>query len=451
MPDKVCHTCRRRRVKCDRSLTSCKRCLTDGLECQGYGKLFLWNQGVASRGKMMGKTFDLPPSRPAKVSGFKASTPSPNDSQIIDCPVTYESTSFYLPLVDPSIQDFSPATRFYLFHFHQGFCKELVIYDVAEQNPGRQLLRYAHGHPVLLQSIIATSAHHLYKCTQPGGTNRLSIYNDALVFKDRAIRLLKDALANVSNFDMSIMLAAVMLFIYVEFMSGDCWRAHLDGAKALIGYIKSYASRRLLHSSEGLFIRRWLVSEILFIDIIGSTHSSTWSLQPSIYGIEKDFDIDSILTMVEINSFSSFPAPLLKHILALVQIADDSSDSINPLKLDQIRARLGSIRKFDPFEWASKIQLLSPRKDIDERVQIASAYKSATCLYVSRMLPPGHLDNYTPDDRQTLVSSVIDHISQFTPTNDASVVYGAFDHGVFGHPVQDCYYCDGSSGNHLAV
>ncbi|KAL7266607.1 hypothetical protein RUND412_010842, partial [Rhizina undulata] len=52
-----CYTCRRRRVRCDKALPSCSKCIRTGLECLGYKKPLVWNKGVASRGKMMGKTF----------------------------------------------------------------------------------------------------------------------------------------------------------------------------------------------------------------------------------------------------------------------------------------------------------------------------------------------------------------------------------------------------------
>jgi hypothetical protein len=55
-----CYTCRRRRVKCDRQLPLCAKCERTQLECLGYKKPLVWNKGVASRGKMMGKTFPTP-------------------------------------------------------------------------------------------------------------------------------------------------------------------------------------------------------------------------------------------------------------------------------------------------------------------------------------------------------------------------------------------------------
>ncbi|CRK19165.1 hypothetical protein BN1723_011797, partial [Verticillium longisporum] len=55
-PTKACHNCRRRRLRCDRSYPSCHKCTTAGHECLGYGKLYKWADGVASRGKLAGKS-----------------------------------------------------------------------------------------------------------------------------------------------------------------------------------------------------------------------------------------------------------------------------------------------------------------------------------------------------------------------------------------------------------
>lgn len=41
-------------------LPGCAKCARTQLECLGYKKPLVWNKGVASRGKMMGKTFPVP-------------------------------------------------------------------------------------------------------------------------------------------------------------------------------------------------------------------------------------------------------------------------------------------------------------------------------------------------------------------------------------------------------
>lgn len=56
---KGCYTCRRRRIVCDNGLPTCRKCRDAGKECLGYQKPLVWVKGgVASRGRMMGLTFD---------------------------------------------------------------------------------------------------------------------------------------------------------------------------------------------------------------------------------------------------------------------------------------------------------------------------------------------------------------------------------------------------------
>lgn len=56
---KPCHNCRRQRQKCDRGLPRCLKCQQREQQCLGYGALLRWEKGLASRGKMAGKTYRL--------------------------------------------------------------------------------------------------------------------------------------------------------------------------------------------------------------------------------------------------------------------------------------------------------------------------------------------------------------------------------------------------------
>lgn len=54
-----CKVCNRRRIKCDRALPTCGKCRGRNLECPGYGLVLKWGQGVASRGKLAGKSYPI--------------------------------------------------------------------------------------------------------------------------------------------------------------------------------------------------------------------------------------------------------------------------------------------------------------------------------------------------------------------------------------------------------
>ncbi|KAF2119142.1 hypothetical protein BDV96DRAFT_596911 [Lophiotrema nucula] len=56
LSDVQCYTCRRRHVKCDRTLPNCVKCAKKGVPCLGYQKPLRWAEGVAVRGKLKGKS-----------------------------------------------------------------------------------------------------------------------------------------------------------------------------------------------------------------------------------------------------------------------------------------------------------------------------------------------------------------------------------------------------------
>jgi hypothetical protein len=90
-----CYTCRRRRIVCDNGLPTCRKCRDAGKECLGYQKPLVWVKGgVASRGKMMGLSFDDVADQDAPTSasrgGFSVVEPeqTPKSSTEHDSPNT---------------------------------------------------------------------------------------------------------------------------------------------------------------------------------------------------------------------------------------------------------------------------------------------------------------------------------------------------------------------------
>lgn len=115
----ACHNCRRRRLRCDRSLPHCLKCTSNGYECLGYGRLFRWEQGLASRGKMAGMTFQMPsrePTRHDKTGSVPLSPVSLSDMQL-----GYENAGLLSPksLTDPLLQDLDYVSRKYV-----SYCKQ---------------------------------------------------------------------------------------------------------------------------------------------------------------------------------------------------------------------------------------------------------------------------------------------------------------------------------------
>ncbi|OXV08372.1 hypothetical protein Egran_03864 [Elaphomyces granulatus] len=221
---KGCYTCRRRRIVCDNGLPTCRKCRDAGKECLGYQKPLVWVKGgVASRGKMMGLSFDdvmentnhehrdrsplagdlnsqyqqdllLVTARDHKgeakhdlsnddgletgmvgIHEAENSTPwlsssalpismatrNEGDQSIVRIHEGQEALEMSPPwgLVDPLFQDMGLLSRFYVFHFNQRCAPDLALYD-AVKNPYRDLIPFIKESPVLTDSLAAVGAIH---------------------------------------------------------------------------------------------------------------------------------------------------------------------------------------------------------------------------------------------------------------------------------------------------
>ena len=176
-----------------------------------------------------------------------------------------------------------------LIHFivNRNVCKDLVIYDLPEQNPFRDLIPLATQHAALLNIIIANSALNISNASQrpavksfslslqPRPTTRTipqlrisstsqssSWYKDALKAKQRALRLLNSVLNDVDSTGIDVALGSVLLF--TEFELADFgpkdWRPHMHGARALINSVKEPYKLQYSNMSS---LRRCLISNCL--------------------------------------------------------------------------------------------------------------------------------------------------------------------------------------------
>jgi hypothetical protein len=203
-------------------------------------------------------------------------------------------------LADPLVQDLDHTSRTYLFYCElppppssapilinvhtivaDHVCKDFILYDIPKSNAFRDLVPLTQWHPALLQIIIATSALRMSNALQKfaelriplrsGAKNlssRTSIsssvqqrdsYNHALTAKQRALQLLKSALANITAVDVDVTLAVILLFIEFELIDSgrDNWRYHINGARSIIESLCGSA-----HTSMTP-LRRWLISNCL--------------------------------------------------------------------------------------------------------------------------------------------------------------------------------------------
>ncbi|KAL0933709.1 uncharacterized protein CTRU02_210508 [Colletotrichum truncatum] len=347
-------------------------------------------------------------------------------------------------LIDPPMQNLDYRSRRYMDYFAGAVCRDLVIYDVPKHNLFRDLIPIAHQHPVLMQTIIASSALHLSNSSQqsskslsgatkiaptqsstsllgslsisPCMTSHPEALHDALKAKQRALCLLKSALEDMASADVDVVLAVVLLLIGFELIDSGrgSWVFHMNGARKII---EDLIASSIATETDFSPLRRWLVSNCLVYDLLGSSFAN--SHLPHTGGISAT--TMSLLQDAEGNHCSSFPAALLPLIQAgarLLRKTDDDSkhpDSLTNSGLRDALHLLDVARSFDAAVWAINLQSRSPADDLFYRMEIAAAHRAAVCIYLSRVILALWPSTVLPDDTEKLAVEIITHLSHMRP------------------------------------
>ncbi|CAO2652020.1 Nn.00g003030.m01.CDS01 [Neocucurbitaria sp. VM-36] len=346
------------------------------------------------------------------------------------------------PLVDPLLNDLDQHSRYYLYHFATQLCGVMVVYDMPGRNPIRDLIPATSAYPLLLQIIIANSAFHVFNISRnPMGQSAYqgqrsptvmayyqavsrfggplkSSYKDALVAKQQALSLLAQNVASVNEFNIDLILATILMFVnYALVESGrDKWKVHMDGALKLIKLLGKppYLQRPMSR------LRQTILSDFLVFYILGSTFSFT--TLPAL--IPDTIELESILRYAETNNYLSCPGPLLRIMLESFALSDTPDSPCHTSTHYNVQEQVGMLLQraldFDPIAWSRDFEPASPFEDIEKRIRIAAAHRSAVCIYLARVLPSTNplLD---PASGTALVSltgladDVVHHISHLKP------------------------------------
>ncbi|KAE8137730.1 fungal-specific transcription factor domain-containing protein [Aspergillus pseudotamarii] len=413
-----------------------------GQECLGYGKLFIWNQGVASRGKMMGKTYAMPDHRPLTTTiegegNSRAWTFSCDRKPRILNPNDLWAPLYMSP-VDPLFQDMNNPSRRYLCHFATILCEDLVISDVPNENPFRSLIPTCRDHPILLQIIVANAAMHISSMGRPRfdlhngsvqgslldgtpvNTVSLTRYStdspagatlDALSAKHKAIHLLTAALENLPSTDVDLIVTVILLFINLELIDSgkNAWRAHVEGAIALIISLKPFQKDQI---SPIALIRDRITSDCLTYHVLGSTlTNSPTFLDPFALPID-------ILRRSEANSYLSFPTTLLQILFRACELSNMALTlpaSETPALINEASSLLSAAQSFNVTAWANTVEG-APTHRTPNRIHTALAHQNAVCIYIYRSIthPPPDMNS------DALVTEIIYHLSFIDPKDPLS-------------------------------
>jgi hypothetical protein len=186
----------KRRIVCDRTEPECNKCLKKGLVCPGLGIRYRFNDGIAARGKLKGKKYEVNRSprignaKPldsitwvenedikgsetsSKDTSFPVSEPDEPPAQAILDEEPIEGITRTHLLSDPGEITYFPApseglhvisakTRYLFNHFSNHVSPVMILIDGSSNGYRHHILPVAYSDPTIRGAVCVASAFHL--------------------------------------------------------------------------------------------------------------------------------------------------------------------------------------------------------------------------------------------------------------------------------------------------
>ncbi|KAK8090652.1 hypothetical protein PG994_000157 [Apiospora phragmitis] len=380
-----CWTCRQRRVVCDTRLPHCAKCSKSGRECLGYGekKPVIWVTGMASRGKMAGRTTFAPHAAAAAAAASAG-------------PANLSST---MMLKRPLAEARNEPDMRHLEYFLYRCCSECVIYD--SENPFKRFITLIPQNEALRHVIIALSVSH--RRNSAGAitlsTKKREIMMDGLVHEQKAIKGLREAIAK--NDQHEAIVALVLLFIWNDALQQEgrqSWRYHLRAMRALI-------SARRHTPGWNSFFGSYFEETYAILSIFGATLSKHY--QSDVCDVFSESELPAVLQRAEGSSWTGCPAELLQVLCDVNRGVETES--------------LTLIDQFSCSQWAAKHR---ESASVIMRTHLAEAYRGAISVYALRVLGR----EVVRENVSSVVGRAISHLRQIPPedTHFKGILWPAF-------------------------
>lgn len=112
---------------------------------------------------------------------------------------------------------------------------------------------------------------------------------------------------------------------------------------------------------------------------------------------------------VEVTSYLSCPPEILQVILSASQLSGERPlTDLNLTAADRALALIDQALHFDIKAWADQLRRLPEIADIESRIHVASAHRSAACLYIVQALPL--IRSVRPVATDLLVDDILNHL-----------------------------------------
>ncbi|KAJ5127339.1 fungal-specific transcription factor domain-containing protein [Penicillium atrosanguineum] len=266
--------------RCDRARPKCKRCVSKGLQCEGYPDKFRFC-GIASRGKWKNRDAPIPaPNAPVESSSQSSPRANQNDVRVDDDRPRHSTTVSNAAGLATPAQSLTPRdqheiekafgaaeVKTLLAHYDQAICPHQIAEADGSHNPYRlYVLPLADEQIGLLYAVLGLSACHLGRLN-----NDAHLCESAAVdYRLKAISALGQKINKVGSgsFDENerdgVFATIQILLLHDICESGiSSHGAHISGAMSICSQLKLDQTLTVEHKRTVFFL-----GNLVWLDII---------------------------------------------------------------------------------------------------------------------------------------------------------------------------------------
>lgn len=163
-----CYQCSRRRIDCDRQEPTCGKCASKGITCSGLGLRYRFNDGIAARGRFVGKTVPVVDSSKDKNKSTKEKEKKLVEDELV-VEETQEETSITqvavqseaLFQIDGGLDHIDGKTRFSLQYFSNHIANLIAVINLGFNGYRDLVLPQAEIDPLVRKAIVVIVEQHL--------------------------------------------------------------------------------------------------------------------------------------------------------------------------------------------------------------------------------------------------------------------------------------------------
>ncbi|CAJ0551264.1 Ff.00g111940.m01.CDS01 [Fusarium sp. VM40] len=280
-----CYQCSRRRIDCDREEPACGKCCAKGIKCSGLGLRYRFNDGIAARGRFVGKTLpivdgvaskvsnELEPTCSAVVKGkrndpFRASGYETQKQVTVEANEPTEEDRQTKELVIPNheqifvhwgLDHVDSKSRFCLGYFSNNIAQLIAVINMGFNGYRDLVLPRAETDPLVRKAVLLVVEQHL---SLQNGT---AISLDPAAYSSLVRELITRSHQCAPQDDDSALTALLLLHIR-EMISGS------DNFKLIYGSLRVVVNALASNSNDKRSdLRRFLQMQILRVCLFGES------------------------------------------------------------------------------------------------------------------------------------------------------------------------------------